>query len=426
MTKKPDLVISALRDLHKIIAATGPAATTLHQQYGWNFAPLDREDLARLALSLAAKLETVDQARITVDYDENIYVSRIELFKANTLPQFWSGNGAAAVPVYFQLLKFIESDFQHFFVLDVDWEKLEDQRKIPKAMATRLRSFHTRIERLDVDFASLDAKIRNINEAHQAANELPTDLENLRVASEEVSETREITEKNKILSEDALRRVQDLLSLVESHEKEAKKLVENTEDAYSAATTKGLGEAFQKRADRLANSMWIWVAGLLLALVAGAIIGTHRIGVLQGLLAQDASEGKIALNLILAFVTVAAPIWFAWIATKQIGHRFRLSEDYAFKASVAQAYEGYRREAARLDDSFAKRLFSSALDRIDEAPIRFVEHETHGSPWHELFGGRRRSPAKPRGEAQLPIKLPTNAPESVSKNGSDSAAEATP
>ncbi|MCY1231618.1 hypothetical protein D9M72_440730 [compost metagenome] len=158
------------------------------------------------------------------------------------------------------------------------------------------------------------------------------------------------------------------------------------------------------------------------ALAAGAIVGAFRISALQALLAAEASTGRIALNLVLAFISVAAPVWFAWIATKQIGHRFRLSEDYAFKASVAQAYEGYRREAARLDEKFAKRLFSSALDRIDEAPIRFVEHETHGSPWHEILG--RRATSSKRAGTQSPIQLlPTDGTPKSNGAPVDSAAD---
>jgi len=68
----------------------------------------------------------------------------------------------------------------------------------------------------------------------------------------------------------------------------------------------------------------------------------------------------------------------------QIGQRFRLAEDYAFKASVAKAYEGYRREAARIDKAFEARLFGSALTRLEEAPLRLVEAKTPGSPWHEF------------------------------------------
>jgi hypothetical protein len=93
----------------------------------------------------------------------------------------------------------------------------------------------------------------------------------------------------------------------------------------------------------------------------------------------------VLVHVILAVVSVGAPVWFAWIATKQIGQRFRLSEDYAFKATVAKAYEGYRKEAARIDPALESRLFSSALGRLEEAPLRLVELATHGSPWNELF-----------------------------------------
>ncbi|WP_085025311.1 hypothetical protein [Ensifer aridi] len=403
MTKKPDAVISALRDLAKYIETAGPAEATP----AWNLPPLNASELARIATNLAKRLETVDPSKIPGEYDQRIWVSKIDLLKANTVPQFWNGNASVALPVYFQVIDWIDSDFSPLYSRHPDWEKLDDEKLIPKTMSKRLRSINARLERLDVDFSSLDEKIANINQAHQAANELPTDLEEIRAASKDVAENRDATEKNKVRAEDALARMQDLLATVEQHEKEARQLVANTADAYSAATTKGLGEAFQNRADRLANSMWVWVGGLLIALISGAVIGAHRIKLLQDLLlAENATGGKIAINLGLAFVTVAAPVWFAWIATKQIGHRFRLSEDYAFKASVAQAYEGYRREAARLDDAFAKRLFSSALDRIDEAPIRFVEHETPGSPWQEFFGRRARPTVAKRNDAQTPIQLP--------------------
>jgi hypothetical protein len=37
-----------------------------------------------------------------------------------------------------------------------------------------------------------------------------------------------------------------------------------------------------------------------------------------------------------------------------------------------------------LDPAFQARLFASALARLDEIPLRLVETDTHGSPWHEL------------------------------------------
>lgn len=88
--------------------------------------------------------------------------------------------------------------------------------------------------------------------------------------------------------------------------------------------------------------------------------------------------------MLLSLLSVGAPVWFSWLATKQIGQRFRLAEDYAFKASISRAYEGFRREAARFDKDMEAKLLTSALTRLDELPLRLVETDSHGSPWHEL------------------------------------------
>ena len=42
------------------------------------------------------------------------------------------------------------------------------------------------------------------------------------------------------------------------------------------------------------------------------------------------------------------------------------------------------KEAERIDSEFEARLFSSALDRLEEAPLRLVEDHQHGSPLHEF------------------------------------------
>jgi hypothetical protein len=75
----------------------------------------------------------------------------------------------------------------------------------------------------------------------------------------------------------------------------------------------------------------------------------------------------------------------AWLATKQIAYLFRLSEDYGFKATVAKAYEGFRDEAVKFDVQFSARLFATALQRMDENPLRYVSDSQPGSPMQELF-----------------------------------------
>lgn len=147
----------------------------------------------------------------------------------------------------------------------------------------------------------------------------------------------------------------------------------------------GLAAAFAERSAALSKSMWFWVAGLVVALVAGSYFGSAQLHTLSELFKQpNVTTSVVILNLMLSLLSVGAPVWFAWLATKQIGQRFRLAEDYAFKASISRAYEGFRREAARVDKDMEARLLASALTRLDELPLRLVETDSHGSPWHEL------------------------------------------
>lgn len=170
---------------------------------------------------------------------------------------------------------------------------------------------------------------------------------------------------------------------------EAKSVLEQCHLSYAAATSQGLAAAFNSRSEALGKSMWVWVAGFVITLLVGAYFASQRLHELsEAMKNPNLTLGMAALNLLLAIISIGAPVWFGWLANKQIGQRFRLSEDYAFKASVSSAYEGYRREAAKFDErsgtDMAARLLSSALTRLDEQPLRFVETDTHGSPWHEL------------------------------------------
>jgi hypothetical protein len=132
--------------------------------------------------------------------------------------------------------------------------------------------------------------------------------------------------------------------------------------------------------------MWFWVVGLVIALLAGGYFGAQRLQTLIDMF-KDPNQSPSILypNLLISLLSIGAPIWFAWLSTKQIGQRFRLSEDYAFKAAISRAYEGFRREAARIDPEMEARLLASALSRLDEQPLRLVETESHGSPWQEMM-----------------------------------------
>ena len=232
---------------------------------------------------------------------------------------------------------------------------------------------------------SLVNMVNRIEQAYNAADQLPTDLESLTEARNRISDlVRDAThDQGRVV--DIRENADELDDQLSKSAEDAKAVLDRCETAYSAATSVGLSAAFSERSSALSRSMWFWIFGLVVALAAGSVLGSFQLRALSEIFSIPGESGTvIVLNVILSILSVGAPVWFAWLATKQIGQRFRLSEDYAFKASVSRAYEGFRREAARFDKDMEAKLLASALTQLDELPLRLVEEQSHGSPWHEL------------------------------------------
>lgn len=377
----------ALESLAESIQKGSTDDRTLREMYGWNCSPLSRHDLANIPRSLSerlrkANLESLPENRVT---DLASVPSKVKQMQADTIPYFFNGNAAQAVPAFLSFMAWLNELMSPL----MDWQQLADNKVLPAALIRKLRSIQADLETLLPDKMEIEKQISQIRDATEAAESLPTDLRSLREARATMNQLNLDSAKEFGLIGE--RRGEAVLQseVIKSLADEAKQLVSNCEEAYRITTTKGLAAAFDARAKSLSNSLWAWVLGLVLALTLGSWIGSVRLETLTQAMAIEAPNWSLIwLNIILSILSVGAPLWFAWLATKQIGQRFRLAEDYAFKASVAKAYEGYKREAARLDEKLEHRLFSSALSRLEKAPLRLIEEATHGSPWHEIASSK--------------------------------------
>ena len=308
------------------------------------------------------------------------YLKALEFLRANTVPQIW-GNPNDAVPAYMITINALKTALEPFLIKDDSKElavQLKNQRR-------RVRSLEDNLNELEPRTSPLKDMVSRIEQAHETAEQLPTDLESLREARKTIDKLVTESTADKAAALAAKTDIEKLQGELKGFSEDAKKVLEKCESAYSAATSVGLAAAFSERSDNLSKSMWIWVVGLVLSLSLGGYFGSAQLQKLLELMAQkDISSLSMSINFVMAILSIGAPIWFSWLATKQIGQRFKLSEDYAFKASVSRAYEGFRRETARFDKEMEAKLLSSALTRLDELPLRLVEAESHGSPWHEL------------------------------------------
>lgn len=385
-------ICEALDKLAEAVVNAWGDDRTYNEVLGWNAPAITRHEMASVATKLAMDIRATNAEEVPESVAKLVsdFSRRIAHLEAHTVPQIPNGNIGQSAPAYLATLQYLRNQL----LPELGWVAVPDDKHLPHKLLRRAGTANKQLDEASAMLEGLEKKVGEIMAAHSAATSLPTDLEDLKDAKEQVFTAVRKTSAAQVETERFKGAAYADLAAIKKLKEEAEKLVKNCEDAYRITTSKGLAGAFQERADRLSKSMWVWVVGLVASLVCAYFVGGKAIDLFMKMYEAEQQKGTSAQATLTA-LGVFAPLWFAWISTKQIGERFRLSEDYAFKASVSKAYEGYRREAAGLDAEFAARLFSSALTRLDEAPLRLVETENHGSPWHELIKGVFSSRPKP-------------------------------
>lgn len=376
---------ASLLRLEQAIIESSQEDGNLNTADNWGFPAATVNDLANIPHQIAKSIENFQDDKI----DEALIraakhiPAKIDGFIENTVTEmFDEENSQYAIPAFITTMESVRSILEPHFA----WHLYNNPKATPKNISRRLESLQTELSELIIDKDELLEKITLIQNATEAAETLPTDLDKLKKARKDISELAIDASSMHGSIEKYFNESTDIFSSIQGRYVQASKLVDKCEEAYRITTTKGLAAAFDQRAIKTSNSMWVWVAFLFVALVAGSAIGYFRFeGLIELVKTNPVNWNLVWMNTGISFISLAAPVWFAWIATKQISQRFRLAEDYNFKASVAKAYEGYKKEAARLDEKFEARLFDSALTRLEEAPLRLMEKETHGSPFHELI-----------------------------------------
>ena len=347
----------------------------------WTYPGISRIELIEEAQSVIDLIES-NETEDLGDFEPRItdYIRRMDHINSQTIPSMW-GSAQYAVPAFQITINGLTKTLSSALKSD---EQVEIAARIRK-VRRQLRGIESGLNDLEPRTESLVAMVERIEQAHNATDQLPTDLETLSEARDKVSELLQGAEDDQRKVTTIRESADEIDKMLADNLEQAEAVLARCETAYSAATSVGLAAAFSERSRTLSNSMWFWVAGLISALALGGFLGSNQLHTLSKLfLIPETSASVIVLNILLSMLSVGAPVWFAWLATKQIGQRFRLSEDYAFKASISRAYEGFRREAARFDKDMEAKLLVSALARLDELPLRLVEERSHGSPWHEL------------------------------------------
>lgn len=142
------------------------------------------------------------------------------------------------------------------------------------------------------------------------------------------------------------------------------------------ATSASLASAFHSQRERFAKPQPYW-----LGLFVGAILFL-LLAAGYGLPAGTDSWDAILRHFINRLPIVAPLVWLAIYAGHQYNMALRMEEDYAFKAAVSTAFEGYKREMheipAGTNDSASPllTLCENVLQALAERPGRIYEGRT--------------------------------------------------
>ncbi len=359
------------------------------EMWGWNMPAMNRHEFADLIRSPRELIQNIDTTNISdADFQRlQAIPQRIQYVRDQCLPNLPGGNAQNVYVVVESLVHSLRAILERYAEAPLNLQAIEDKKLLPAQQLRTLRRYDAGIQRLGVESEELASKVSAINAAHEVAEALPADLQTLEDARRRYEAAKNELESIAKRAQASEASVDQIKTNLAAADEEARRVVERANAAYSAATTVGLGKAFAERAASLSRSTVFLGVVLVIALAVGATITYFRVQRVQALIAQPNIAFDILwLNVMLTALSVSAPVWLAWLVTRQIGQRFRLAEDYSYKATVARAYEGYRSEAAVIDEELVKKLFAIALDRVGEPPLRLVEKDSPGSPAHEVQG----------------------------------------
>lgn len=389
-----DAELRALRDQ---VSVMGLPDTPFNQVWGWQQPSLTRTDLVfriEQSIQYISRLPESISDPVAVNGLSRI-PGEVQWYRGNVLPNLPGGNAYLALPPLIEILErlvrltdMVVSPFPAPPppAPTPDWQKLASEGYLPKKLVARLTGMEKRLDQMIPSMEALEGQITAIQEGYDSAEQLPESLASLEEGRRSVATAQTEAQSLAAQAATSAREAAESTVKIQNLARQSEAKFADLDDAYRAAATKGLASSFQNRAEALEWSVRSWVTVLVFALAGGAVVGCLRFEELQSVLRSTQPPAVIWGNLVFSLLSVAPAVWLGWIATKQINQRFRLAEDYGYKATVASAYEAWKTEAKKQDIDFERRLFGSALSRLEEAPLRLMETENYGSPWQELTG----------------------------------------
>lgn len=369
----------------KVLQSNGSNDLPCNEEMGWDYPPIGKKDIAERLNQIVDYIEThkfneSDEFHNALSWCKKAFSE----WSQNPLNHLYHNSYSKFVVFNFLLIvERTENALRAF-----DGELLtKDLQSHVKHEQKRISALRARVDSVEESVGGVQDAVKRITEADKAAIQLPETLSSLNTAKDKIVQTEKTVQEAERVVLRARDTAEKQREFLVDAENQVKDLLEKSKAVLATATSAGLAGAFYDRKKELQIIGWVWTGGLIVALLGALAAIVWRADHLFALLDRANEIGTFTLvaNFVISIGFIGAPIWFAWLATKQVGYYFRLSEDYAFKASVSASYEGFMEEARGHDAEFERKVLESTLERYDEPPLRFVDSRVHGSPYQELF-----------------------------------------
>lgn len=395
MNEQVQPVVDSLQRIKDVILRVHPSASALDKidvplsvVLNSNFPAISKKrinDFIDIEISRLNNLNTAFSESFLNNLEELASYVDTECAKIELL---FSQSNALFFDKIVSIISIVNLTFQQYF----DWEHVEDLKKVPREVKQRILTVQQSLNEVEDSSQEIQSKVKLINEAYDAATELPVLLADLKRSRVDIDLVKNNSntgyaniQSNKTRSENDLTSIQNTKQAAENLLVEAREILKQMQEKLTMSTSTGLAHAFTNRSDQLKKTSTWWTGGFIVSLIFTFLIAFNRFNDLKGTITQDTPISYVVIQILISLISLSAPVWFAIISSKQIQKLFTLSEDYAYKASISASYEGYRQEAYDVDADLVKKLLNTALTKVDEAPLRLVGKEQSSSPFEELI-----------------------------------------
>ncbi|MDX5996455.1 hypothetical protein HRJ35_10690 [Shewanella oneidensis MR-1] len=184
MNKEIESLCVALESLAEAVEKGWSENSSLNEAFGWNHPAINRFELAYIPLSLSQRIRKAD---LNIDDKELLEIlgkvpEKLNRLKSGTLPYFYNGHGAQAIPAFISTLEWISSLIEP----ELAWVIHNDPNVLPPAISRKLKGLAAKIDEIEVDQDKLTKQIQIINDATETAESLPSDLQDLKEARKKV------------------------------------------------------------------------------------------------------------------------------------------------------------------------------------------------------------------------------------------------